>query len=55
MLDVGGVDLVDQTVDTLLQRLPRHPLILFAALVRDLRLERSEPRWGDVGSSRSHV
>lgn len=39
-LDVGNVDLVDETVDRLLERLPRHPLVLLAGLVRDLCLQR---------------
>jgi hypothetical protein len=38
VLDVRRVDLVDQTVDTLLQRLPRHALILLARLIGDLGL-----------------
>lgn len=38
VLNVGHVDLVDQTVDRLLQSLPCHALVFLAALVRDLGL-----------------
>lgn len=55
VLDVGRVDLVDQAVDALLERLPRHPLVLLAALVRDLRLQRPQPRRRDVRAARPHV
>ena len=39
VLDVGHVDLVDEPVDRLLERLPGHALVLLARLVRDLRLQ----------------
>jgi len=38
MLDVRDVDLVDKAIDGFLERLPRHTLILFARLIRDLCL-----------------
>lgn len=38
ILDIRDIDLVDQTVDRLLQRLPRHTLVLLAGLIGDLRL-----------------
>jgi hypothetical protein len=53
-LDVGSVDLVDQTVDTLLERLPRHALILLARLIRDLCLQRAQSRGWDICSAGSH-
>jgi hypothetical protein len=37
-LDIRNVDLVDQTIDRLLQGLPCHALVLLARLIRDLRL-----------------
>lgn len=55
MLDIRRVDLVDQTVDALLQRLPGHALILLACLVGDLRLQRPQPRGRDVRASRPHI
>jgi hypothetical protein len=55
VLDVGHIDLVDQTIDRLLERLPRHPLVLLARLIRDLRLQRAESCWRDVCTTRPHV
>src|ERR1700737_3541558 len=48
-LDIGSVDLIlargvitryliDETIDTLLQRFPSHPLIFLASLIRELSL-----------------
>ncbi|GJC95161.1 hypothetical protein ColKHC_03987 [Colletotrichum higginsianum] len=54
VLDVGVVDLVDQTVDALLQGLPHQPLILLGALVRDLGLQRPQPGGRDVCASGPH-
>lgn len=55
MLDVRDIDLVDKTIDRLLQGLPRHSLILLARFIGDLRLERAQPSWRDIGSSGAHV
>jgi len=42
-LDVGSVDLVDQTVDRLLQRFPSHTLVFPRLLVGDGGLEGTKP------------
>jgi hypothetical protein len=55
ILDIGDIDLVDQTVDRLLQRLPCHTLVLLAGLIRDLRLQRAKPCRGNVSTTRAHV
>ena len=47
-LDIGHVDLVDETVDALAQRCPRHALVLWAALVRHLLLQHAQARRGHV-------
>jgi hypothetical protein len=47
-LDVGDVDLVDQTIDRLFQSLPCHTLVLLARLIRNLRLQCTESGRGNV-------
>lgn len=55
VLDVRRVDFIDETVDTLLQSLPRHALVLLARLVGNLRLQSPQPRGRDIRASGSHI
>jgi hypothetical protein len=56
VLDVGDVDLVDQTVDGLFESLPGHALkFLGRRIVADLSLQGAQSSWRHVGSSRAHV
>jgi hypothetical protein len=54
-LDVGHIDLVDQTVDGFLQSFPCHTLVFFAVLIRYLRLQRAQSSWWYVCAPRSHI
>jgi hypothetical protein len=54
-LDVGCVDLVDETVDGFLQGVPGHPLIFFAALVGDGSLKGAQLMRGHIHALAAQV
>ena len=51
MGEVGYVDLVDETIDTLLERFPRDTLVLLTRLVRNLGLHHPQTGRRDVGAT----
>ena len=53
VLYIPNINLIDQPINTFLQRLPRHTLVLFTSLIRNLTLQRPQPRRRHVGPSRA--
>ena len=54
-LDIGRIGLVDEALDRLLQRLPRHALKLGRCLVGDMLLHLAQARRRNVGAARPRL